>query len=242
MHVEHAGRHAGALRQFGHGQRRQRRLLGRLDHHRAAGGQRRRHLARDHRDREVPRRDRRAHADRLLDDEVALVVVGGRDGLAVDALGLLGEPLDEAGAVADLALGLGQRLALLGGHDARQVVGMLVQQVEPLHQDRAALLGGLGAPGRPGLVGGRDARPAVSAAPRLATSASFSAGGRVGDGEAGAAGDPLAVDQRVGLQQGGVGQGGQRREFSCPWCRPPSVAQRDAGSDGCRQAMGDAPL
>ena len=27
------GRHAGALRQFGHGQRRQRRLLGRLDHH-----------------------------------------------------------------------------------------------------------------------------------------------------------------------------------------------------------------
>jgi hypothetical protein len=53
--VQHARGHAGALRQFGHGQGRQRRLLGRLDDHRAAGGQRRRHLARDHRDRESSR-------------------------------------------------------------------------------------------------------------------------------------------------------------------------------------------
>ena len=37
-HVQHAGRHAGALRQLGHGERRQRRLLGRLDDHGAACG------------------------------------------------------------------------------------------------------------------------------------------------------------------------------------------------------------
>jgi hypothetical protein len=42
--------------------------LGRLDDHRAAGGQRRGDLAGDHGEREIPRRDRRADADRLLDD------------------------------------------------------------------------------------------------------------------------------------------------------------------------------
>ena len=36
-----------------------------------------------------------------------------RHDLAVGALGLTREPLDEAGGVLDLALGLGQRLALL---------------------------------------------------------------------------------------------------------------------------------
>ena len=46
-------------------ERRQRRLLGGLQHHRAAGRQRRRGLARDHRGREVPRRDAGDDADRL---------------------------------------------------------------------------------------------------------------------------------------------------------------------------------
>ena len=70
---EHALRHAGALGQFAQRQRRKRRLGRRLEHHRAAGGQRRAGLARDHRRREIPRRDRGAHADRLLDDDDALV-------------------------------------------------------------------------------------------------------------------------------------------------------------------------
>ena len=52
-------------------QRGQRRVLGRLGDHRAAGGQRRRDLARDHRRREVPRRDGGDHADRLLHREHA---------------------------------------------------------------------------------------------------------------------------------------------------------------------------
>jgi hypothetical protein len=65
--VEHAARQAGALREFGQRQRGERRLLGRLHDHRAAGGQRRRDLARDHRRREVPRRDGGADADRLLE-------------------------------------------------------------------------------------------------------------------------------------------------------------------------------
>jgi len=74
------------------------------------------------------------------------------DHVAVDALGFLGEPLDEARAIGDLALGLGQGLALLGGHDGGQVLLILHHQVEPLAQDGGALLGGHGAPGRPGGV------------------------------------------------------------------------------------------
>jgi hypothetical protein len=42
--------------------------------------------------------------------------------LAIDALGLFGEPLDEGRAIGDLALRLGQRLALLGGEDRGEVL------------------------------------------------------------------------------------------------------------------------
>ena len=59
--------------------RRERRDLGRLQHHRAAGGQRREHLARDLVDRPVPRRDQAAHADRLLDDQRRAVLLLERE-------------------------------------------------------------------------------------------------------------------------------------------------------------------
>ena len=95
----------------------------------AARSQRGRDLAGNHGNGEVPRRDGGADADGLLDDQVALVVVGGGDGFAVDALGFFGKPFQKAGSVADFALGFGQGFALLGGHDAGQVVGVGVQQV-----------------------------------------------------------------------------------------------------------------
>ena len=44
-----------------------------------------------------------------------------RDDVAIDALGFLAEPLDEGGAVDHLAPALGQGLALLGGHQHREV-------------------------------------------------------------------------------------------------------------------------
>src|SRR6516164_6383039 len=78
-----------------------------LEHHRAAGGQCRARLAGDHRRREVPRGDRRAHADRLLGHDNALVGGVRRDRVAIDALALLAEPLDEGRGIGDLAARLG---------------------------------------------------------------------------------------------------------------------------------------
>ena len=65
-HVDHAVGHAGLAQDVGDGERGQRRLLGRLEHDRAAGRQRRADLAGGHGGREVPRRDQHADADRLL--------------------------------------------------------------------------------------------------------------------------------------------------------------------------------
>jgi hypothetical protein len=46
----------------------------------------------------------------------------GRDRVAVDALGLLAEPLEEARRVGDLDARLGQRLALLGGQQRGELL------------------------------------------------------------------------------------------------------------------------
>ncbi len=94
--VEDARRDAGARGELGERERGVGRLRRRLAHDRAAGGERGRDLAGDHRGREVPRRDRRDDADRLAQHEDALVRLVAGDHVAVDALRFLGEPLDEA--------------------------------------------------------------------------------------------------------------------------------------------------
>ncbi len=197
--VEHAAGQARALGERGDGERRERRLLGRLDDDGAAGGQRRRDLARDHRDREIPRRDRGADANRLLQREQALVAPGARDRVAIDALGLLGEPFDERRAIGDLALGLGQRLALFAHHDRREIVGVGQDRVEPGAQDRAALLAGLGAPGGQGRARRRDGAPGLGRA-EIGHGRDRVAIRRVVHGEALAAigGDPGAGDEGLG--------------------------------------------
>ncbi len=155
-HAEHAFGDAGALGQLGQRQGGERRLAGGLDHHGAAGRQRRTGLAGDHRRREIPRRDRGGDADRLLDDDDALVLLVPRNGIAVDALGFLGEPLDEGRGVGDLTARLGQRLALLQGHQPGQVFLVLHDQLEPAAQRLRTLLGGQVAPGRQRPLGRLD--------------------------------------------------------------------------------------
>ncbi len=97
-------------------------------------------LARDHGDREVPGRDRGDDADRLLDGDVSAWRRRSRDRVAVDALALLGEPLDERGAVGDLRPRLGERLALLERHEAREILLVGEHQLVPAAQDPGAIL------------------------------------------------------------------------------------------------------
>ena len=129
---------------------------GRLDHRGAAGGERRAELAADHRRREVPRRDRRDDADRLLDHHDATIGPGRRDGVAIDAARLFGEPLDVAGRAHHLALGFRQRLALLEGEEFTERIDVLADEIGEPMQDDGAFGRGLGGPGRERGFGGGD--------------------------------------------------------------------------------------
>ena len=142
--VHHARRHAGigeAADQFG---RRGRRLLRRLDDDRAAGGQRAGQLAHHLVDREVPRREGRDRPHRLLHHELIDALCPRGNDAAIGAARLLGEPVDHVRAGQHLALGLGQRLALLHGQQRCDGVRTIAQQVGRLaHHLRAIECGNL---------------------------------------------------------------------------------------------------
>ncbi len=137
---EHACRQAGALEQAGQGERRQRRQFRWLHDHRAAGGQGRPELAGDHRRREVPGGDRDRHADRPFEHEQPLVGVVARQDVAVDAVGLLAEPLEKAGGVGDLAARVGQRLSLLEGHQTGEALGLIAHRRGHGQENGAAIV------------------------------------------------------------------------------------------------------
>ena len=101
---------------FAERQHRERRVLRRLDHHRAAGGDRRADLAGAHRRREVPGGDEVAGADGLTHHQHPAGGVPGRLVVAVEAQRLAREPAEELGRVRDLRLRLGDGLAHLQGH------------------------------------------------------------------------------------------------------------------------------
>ena len=129
--VDDAGGQVDLLADVGEGQRRERRGLGRLEHDGVAARQRRRDLPRQHQQREVPRDDLTAHADRLRVGAVAGVgqLVGpagvveevGRHEGQVDVAGLL----DRLAVVDRLQHGQLARALLDGAGDAVQVLGPL---------------------------------------------------------------------------------------------------------------------
>ena len=151
--VEHAGRHARLQGEFREQHRRQRILLRGLEYEGvAADDGHGEHPQRDH-GREVERRDAGAHADRLA------------DGIGVDAAGdVLGkfaelQAADGAGmfdhleSAKHVALGVGQRLALLGAQGLGDAAHVLAHQRLQLEHDAGprgegrvlpALVGGLG--------------------------------------------------------------------------------------------------
>ena len=206
-HAQHTFRNTGALGQLDQGQGGERRLRSRFDHHGATGGQRRAGLAGDHRGGEVPRGDGRSDTDRLLNHDQALVRLMAGDHVTVDALGFFGEPLDEGGGVSNLALGFGQRLALLQGHQATEVVLIFHQQLEPATQLVRTLLGSQRTPGRQRLLGSLDGAAGFSTA-HLRNMADDLASRRVvhGNGLTAVGVQPLAIDISLLAQQLGVFQ------------------------------------
>ena len=134
--------------QFTEAQRRERRLLGRLEHDRAACGERRRELPGRHHEREVPGYDLPDHTDRLA-QRISVPIAGARDrnGLAHKARrpsSHVAEHIDRAADV--VAARIGDRLAIVERFDLGEFVGVLFEEVaEPPHE--------------PGALGGRDARP-----------------------------------------------------------------------------------
>ena len=137
-------------------QRRQRRLLGRLEHDAVADGERGRELPRRHEEREVPRHDRADDAERLAVDHGDGVASGGRD-LVVDLVDGLGVALDALGGEADVGVPrLADRLAHVQRLEQAELVGVLADQLGQAQQHLLALPRGRGRPA-PGLERGARA-------------------------------------------------------------------------------------
>ena len=206
-HVQHSGGQSGTLGQHRQRQRREWRLRRRLDDHRTTSSQRCTRLAGNHRRRKIPRCDRRAHPDRLLEHQNALIGLWRGNGVAIDALALLGEPFEKAGGVGDLAARLGQRLALLAGHQIGQILLMGVQQLEPAAQDHGARLGGLRPPARQCSSSSGNGAPGFIRATGRHLTESLAAG-RIVNGQSGAVrgADPATVHIAVFPEQARVAQ------------------------------------
>src|SRR5690606_17934654 len=143
-----------------------------------------------------------------LEHQNPLVLAGGGDDVPVDALGLLGKPLDIVGAVGDFPRRFAEGLALLGGEDGRQVVLVGHQQVEPGAQNVCPLLGGLVAPGGECGLGGGDGAPGLGGTHVGHPGENFAGGGVAHlKGVAAVGIHPAAVDIGPGLQQLGIFQG-----------------------------------
>ncbi|HYB47821.1 MAG TPA: NAD-dependent succinate-semialdehyde dehydrogenase, partial [Streptosporangiaceae bacterium] len=197
QHVDHAVGHARLGQQASDGQRGQRGLRGRLEHDRAAGRQRRADLAGGHRGREVPRRDQHRDAHRLAHDQ-DLVRPGRRlHQHAFHPHRLFGVPAEELGRVGCLGPRVTQRLAVLGGHQLREGLGMLGHQLEgPAQAFRALPRRGRGPAGQRALGRADRVQRVLDGAVRDLHERVL--GGGVDDAERAAvpSADPLTADQQ----------------------------------------------
>ena len=141
------GRHAGLVQQRDQLLRDEGRLFGRLGRHRIARRQRRRDLAGEDGEREVPRADADEHAAAM---QSQLVVLAGRAGQRLHRQALLGL----VGVVAQEV----HRLAHLGHAVAQRLVRLLDEQAAELGQPRIERIGGAAQCG--GALGQRHAVPA----------------------------------------------------------------------------------
>ena len=104
--------------------RRERRVLGRFQHHAVPCGERRRQLPDRHLQRVVPRHHRTDHAERLPRDQRQLGVAGRRD-LAIQLVDRLGVPLHDGSGAGHVELrGVADQLAGVDGVQQRQLGGV----------------------------------------------------------------------------------------------------------------------
>ncbi len=147
--VEHARRQGGA-RHLAHQKGRQRRIGRGLQHHRVAGIEAVRDLVGRQDDREIPRRDRRDDAERMIDQlDPVLAVVADDLGLDLE----LAHGFELMGGAADLPFRLAQRLALLARQDRADLVDACGKSVCEIGDRLAALCEAFAAPRTEGRTG-----------------------------------------------------------------------------------------
>jgi hypothetical protein len=199
-HVEHARRQVGnfLLHQAAELQQRQRRLLGRLEHHRAAGGEGGTEFPGGQHQRIIPRHDQPAHADRFLEREIQRVV-GDAQGFTVHLVGQAAVVLEAGGGVSHVELAFDNWFAAVERLQFRQAGRVFADQCGHLQQDAAANLGlGRIAPVcvvecRAGGVHG----PVDVGCRRLGHDGNVFAGGGIDHVAGGIGSDPFMVDKHL---------------------------------------------
>ncbi len=138
--VDHTGRDPRLECQLAQPQRAQRRLLGGLEHDGAAGGKRGRELPRGHQQREIPRDDLPADADRLLARVAEHSGLVDRQHVAGRALGPAREVAEMSGSGRDVDdLGELDGLAVVERLELGQLVGVLLDRLGQTGQHARAI-------------------------------------------------------------------------------------------------------
>jgi hypothetical protein len=146
--VEHAGREPGFDQQLGKPHRHARVALRRLEDEGIAAGERRRELPHRNHGREVERRDAGDDAERLTQRVEIDAGPGAVGEFALEQVRDATGELDHLEAALNVALGIGDGLAVLGGEELGERIVLLLHQFQELEQHaRAALRIGRG-PGR----------------------------------------------------------------------------------------------
>ena len=151
--IEDAGRQPGLDEQFGNAHRHARVALGRLQDEGVAAGDGGRNLPQRDHGREVEGRDAGDHAERLahrIDVDAGAGAVGE---FALHHVRRADAYLDHFEAALNVALGVGDRLAMFAGKDLGEFVVLAVHQFKKFHQHAHAALRIGRCPGRLGRLG-----------------------------------------------------------------------------------------
>ncbi len=155
-HLQHAVRQARLLQQLGQHQGHRRVALGRFQDHRVTGGQGGAHFPQRDHGGKVEGRDARDHAQGLAHGIHVDAGTGAVGELTLQQVGRADAELDHLQAALDVALGVGEGLAVFGRQRLGQLVHVAVDQADKGHHHAGAALRVGGAPCDLGLGGAGD--------------------------------------------------------------------------------------